>query len=120
MKTGIFIMFAAIAIFSFSSCNKHAGLDQTSVNVADDEAAGDVVFEDISNTINVADITLSNYQDGSVGKSVTVSDSCPSVTIDHPSDAIWPKTITVDYGDGCTGFYDNTRSGKVVIVVTGP
>jgi hypothetical protein len=120
MKTRVFIMFTAIAIFSFSSCNKQAGLDQTSVNVADDEAVGDVVFEDISNTVDVADITLSNYQDGTYGKSVTVSDSCPSVTIDHPSDAVWPKTITVDYGNGCTGFYDNTRSGKIVIVVTGP
>jgi hypothetical protein len=120
MKTRIFMMFAAIAIFSFYSCNKQAGLDQTSVNVADDEAVGDVVFEDISNTIDIADITLSNYQDGKYGKSETVSDSCPSVTIDHPSDAVWPKTITVDYGNGCTGFYDNTRSGKIVIVVTGP
>jgi hypothetical protein len=28
--------------------------------------------------------------------------------------------ITIDYGTGCTGFYDNTRSGKIIIEVTGP
>jgi hypothetical protein len=49
-----------------------------------------------------------------------VTDSCPTVTINHPADAVWPKTITIDYGSGCTGFYSNTRSGRIVIVVTGP
>ena len=120
MKTKALLMFTAFTIFSFLSCNKQSGLDQASENVADDNAVGDAVFEDISNTVDVADITLSNYQDGIYGKSSVVSDSCPSVTIDHPTDAIWPKTITIDYGSGCTGFYDNTRSGKIAIVVTGP
>ncbi len=111
-------MFAAIAIFSVMSCNKKSSLDQTSVNVADDDAVSNAVFEDVSNTADIADQTLDNYQAGT--KSLTVTDSCPSVTIDHPTDAIWPKTITIDYGSGCTGFYDNTRSGKIIIVVTGP
>ena len=111
-------MFAAIAIFSLLACNKKSSLDQTSVNVADDDAVSNAVFEDVSNTADIADLTLDNYQAGT--KSLTVTDSCPSVTIDHPTDAIWPKTITIDYGSGCTGFYDNTRSGKIIIVVTGP
>jgi hypothetical protein len=118
MKTKALLMFAAVAIFSLLSCNKQTGIDQTSVTVADDDAVGNAVFEDVSNTVDMADITLDNYQAGT--KSLTVTDSCPSVTIDHPADAIWPKTITVDYGTACTGFYNNTRSGKIVIVVTGP
>lgn len=111
-------MFAAIAVFSLLACNKKSSLDQTSVNVADDDAVSNAVFEDVSNTADIADLTLDNYQAGT--KSLTVTDSCPSVTIDHPTDAIWPKTITINYGSGCTGFYDNTRSGKIIIVVTGP
>jgi hypothetical protein len=120
MKTKALLMFAAIAIFSLLSCNKQSGVDQTSVNVADDAAVSDAVFEDISNTIDVADFTLDSYHDGTKGMSAAVTDSCPSVTIDHPTDAIWPKIITIDYGSGCTGFYDNTRSGKIIIAVTGP
>jgi hypothetical protein len=120
MKTKALLMFAAIAIFSFMSCNKQSSLDQTSINIADDDAVGDAIFEDVSNTVDVADLILANYQNGTYGKSVVASDSCPSVTIDHPTDAVWPKTITVNYGSGCTGFYDNTRSGKIIIVVTGP
>jgi len=111
-------MFAAIAIFSLLSCNKQSSIDQTSVNVADDDAVGNAIFEDVSNTVDIADITLDNYQAGT--KSLAVTDSCPSVTINHPTDAVWPKTITIDYGTSCTGFYDNTRSGKIIIVVTGP
>ena len=63
---------------------------------------------------------LNQFRKAIMAKSAAVTDSCPSVTIDHPTDAVWPKTIIIDYGSGCTGFYDNTRSGKIVIVVTGP
>jgi hypothetical protein len=118
MKTKAFMMFAAIAIFSLLSCNKQPSIDQTSVNVADDDAVVNAVYEDVSNTVDMADITLDNFQAGT--KSLVVTDSCPTVTINHPADAVWPKTITIDYGSGCTGFYSNTRSGRIVIVVTGP
>lgn len=120
MKTKALLMFAAIAAFSLLSCNKQSGIDQASANIADDYAVGDAIFEDISNTADIADITLASYQDGTKSMPAAVSDTCPSVNIEHPTDAIWPKTITIDYGSGCTGFYDNTRSGKIIIVVTGP
>jgi hypothetical protein len=83
----------------------------------------EAIFDDVFNTVDCADIILDGMQKGDAAKSesyVVNSDSCPSVTITHPSDAVWPKTITVDYGTGCTGFYENTRAGKMVIVVTGP
>ena len=49
-----------------------------------------------------------------------LADSCPTVTIANPETGIWPKTLTVDFGTGCSGLYDNTRSGKIIIEVTGP
>jgi hypothetical protein len=120
MKTKILLMFAAIAIFSFSSCNKQSGIDQASLNIADDDAVTDEVYEDVFNTVDNAEIILTNGLKGDYAKSAAVTDSCPSISIDHPADAVWPKTITVDFGAGCTGLYDNTRSGKIIIVVTGP
>ncbi len=119
MKTRIFLIFAALAIFTFTSCNKDSDIDQASLEMADDEAISDAVFEDVFNTVDYADIILDDYQLGGFGKSAVV-DSCPLVTIDHPDDAIWPKTITIDYGTLCTGLYENTRAGKIIIVVTGP
>jgi hypothetical protein len=119
MKAKIFLMIAALAILSFASCTKESTIDQASLDLVDDDAVTDAVFEDVFNTVDNADIILDDYQKGGDAKSF-VSDSCPVVTIDHPSDAIWPKTITIDFGTGCTGLYDNTRSGKIIIVVTGP
>lgn len=111
-------MIAALAIFSFSSCTKNQDIDQSGLDLADDDAVSDLVFEDIFNTVDVAEIILDDYQKGEASKSAAVTDTCPVVTIDHPSDAVWPKTITVDFGEECTDQNENTRSGKILIVVT--
>jgi hypothetical protein len=120
MKTKFFLMITAFTVFLFTSCSRQTSIDQAGINLADDDAVTDAVFEDVFNTVDNADVILDSYQKSGDTKSVAVSDSCPLVTIDHPTDAIWPKTITVDYGSGCTGFNDNSRSGKIIIVVTGP
>jgi len=121
MKTKIFLMIAAIAIVTFTACTKETGIDQSSIDLADDDAVSNAVFEDIFNTVDNADIILDGFQKGDASKSdIIIADSCPTVTLTHPSDGVWPKTITIDYGTGCTGFYDNTRSGRIIILVTGP
>jgi len=121
MKAKIFMMIAAIVILSFSSCTKDSVIDQTSVNLADDDAVSEAIFEDVFNTVDNADIILDNLTKGDATKSeIVVSDSCPAVSITHPTDGVWPKTITIDFGAGCSGLYDNTRSGKILIIVTGP
>jgi hypothetical protein len=120
MKTKGLFMIAAFAVFLFTSCTKQTAIDQAGLNLADDDAVSDAVFEDVFNTVDNADIILDGFQKSGDLKSVAISDSCPLVTIDRPTDAIWPKTITIDYGSGCMGLYDNSRSGKIVIVVTGP
>ncbi len=111
-------MIAALVIISYSSCTKNQDIDQATLDLADDDAVSDLVFEDIFNTVDVAEIILDDFQKGDASKSVTVIDTCPVVTIDHPSDAVWPKTITVDFGTGCTDQNENIRSGKILIVVT--
>jgi hypothetical protein len=121
MKTRIFIMVAALAILSFSSCTKDSVIDQSGVDLADDDAVSDAVFEDVFNTVDNADIILDNLAKGDATKSdVVVSDTCPAITITHLTDGLWPKTITIDYGTGCTGWFENTRSGKIIIEITGP
>ncbi len=115
-------MIAAIAILTIQSCTKNAALDQTSIDLADDDAVSEAVFDDIFNSVDNADIILNSFLKGDAAKSelVVMADSCPSITITHPSDGIWPKTITINFGTGCSGLYDNTRSGKIIITVSGP
>ena len=121
MKTKIFLMIASIAILSLSACTKVTSIDQAGLDLADDDAVSEAVFDDVFNTVDNADIILDNLAKGETTKSETVvADSCPLIIIGHPSDALWPKTITIDFGTGCTGLYDNSRSGKIVIIVSGP
>jgi hypothetical protein len=123
MKTKILLMITALAVLSFSSCKKDSSgvIEQTSLNLADDDAVTDVVFEDVFNTVDNATIILDQFGKTIEAKSSTiVADSCPVISITHPSDALWPKTVTVDYGSSCTGINDNVRSGKIIIEVTGP
>jgi hypothetical protein len=96
-------------------------MDQTSLNLADDDAVTDVVFADVFNTADNATIILDQMGKSIDAKSLTVmTDSCPTITITRPTAALWPKIFTVDYGTSCTGINDNVRSGKIVIEVTGP
>ena len=120
MKANFFMIAAALAILSFSSCTKQTEIDQTSLDIADDDAVSEAIYEDVFNTVDNADIILDNLGKGDVTKSeIVVTDSCPLITIANPDEAIWPKTITIDYGTGCEGFFENTRSGKIIIVITG-
>jgi hypothetical protein len=126
MKTKVLMMIAAMAVLSFSSCKKDSTLspsaiDDTSVNLADDDAVTDVVYEDVFSSVDNATIILDQ-----IGKSLdtqaetVLSDSCPVITIVRSTSNPWPKTVTIDYGTLCVGNNDNTRSGKIIINVTAP
>jgi hypothetical protein len=122
MKTRFYLIAATLIVLSFFSCQKDSSFTgQTGLDLADDDAVSDAIYEDVFNTADNASIILDQFVKGGDSKStIVLSDSCPSVTITHPVTGIWPKIITVDFGDGCTGLYENTRSGKIIIEVTGP
>jgi hypothetical protein len=122
MKTRFFMMIASIMILSFVSCQKDKStVEQASINIADDDAVSDAVFEDIFSTTDNAEIILDQFAKSGDSKSMLIlTDSCPALTITHPEADIWPKIVTVDFGTGCSGFYDNTRSGRIIIEITGP
>jgi hypothetical protein len=123
MKTKVIFMGIALALFSFNSCNKDNSLTQeTSSNLVDDYAVTEVAYEDVFNSVDNATIAMENMM-GITGKglmesSVILTDSCPTITITNPLAGIFPKTITIDYGTGCSGFNGSTRSGKIIITVT--
>ena len=86
MKTKFFMMIAAIVMLSFSSCQKDTTLiDQTSIDLADDDAVADAVFEDVFNTADNATIILDQIGQRVVTQNQTVvADSCPAITVTHP------------------------------------
>jgi len=115
-------MIGSIVILSLVSCQKDKStVEQASINIADDDAVIDAVYEDIFSTTDNAEIILDQFAKSGDSKSLVIlTDSCPTITITHPETGIWPKIVTVDFGAGCSGFYDNTRSGKIIIEISGP
>jgi hypothetical protein len=122
MKTKINMLIASAVLVTFFSCQKDNSVkSEADLNIADDEAVSGAIFEDIFNTEDNASIIAEQMtRSGDVKSDVVVADSCPSITVTNPEAGSWPKTITIDYGEGCNGFYDNTRSGKIIIEITGP
>lgn len=118
MKTKFFLIITAIAMLTFFSCMKDTNLiDQTSIDLADDNAVTDVAFDDVFNTVDNATMIMENLigAKGDLTSETVLADSCPAITI---SAGVFPKTITINYGAGCSGFNGSTRSGKIIIVVT--
>lgn len=46
-----------------------------------------------------------------------ISGTCAVVT---ESSAEFPKTVTIDFGSGCTGPYGRTRKGKIIVAMSNP
>jgi len=124
MKTRriIYILSLVLAAsFFFVACQKDdvkTGITDEDVAKAEDDALTEAVFDDIMNSVDNAVNIVDNWIWGGGLKSATVSDTCPSVTVDHPDSTWWPKVITIDYGDTeCEGFYGQTRKGKIIITI---
>jgi hypothetical protein len=49
------------------------------------------------------------------------SDICPVITIETPDEAIYPKIVSKDFGEGCAKHESGIiRSGKIIITIRGP
>lgn len=57
----------------------------------------------------------STFTDRSVEESM--NNPCLTITVDNPGIGVFPKTYTLDYGDGCT-FNGITRRGTLTITLT--
>jgi len=126
MKTRkiIYILsFVMVASMLFYSCEKDESANKLSkedVALIEDDALADALFSDIYDAVEYAEMIVDNQLYSAQVKSrEIVTDSCPTITVDHPDTTNWPKVITIDYGDtDCTGFYGQTRRGKILITVT--
>lgn len=126
MKTQ-FVNVAILALaltFAFTSCEKTTdenGLSDTDIQVLTDdsseEALSDQVFDEVDN--DILELDNSGYDPK---KMATKSTVCKTITVDKPDDSNFPKTITIDFGEGCSTVINNdtiTKTGKIIVEVTG-
>ncbi|MFO7851705.1 MAG: hypothetical protein ACQERS_11590 [Bacteroidota bacterium] len=115
--------FFSIALFSIVivACEKSSNpLNTDDINLADDDAVSEAIFDDIFSTADNAMQIVETFiakNPGAKGNVVIVADSCPAVTVELIDEG--HRIVTIDYGDGCTGLWDQTRAGKIIITVNG-
>jgi hypothetical protein len=120
MKKQFFVTIAVALALMMSSCEKTSKIADADLNLADDDAVTETIFDDIFSSVDIASIALDGAIKGEFTKgSLLVADSCPVITVSHPDQTTWPKVITIDYGTGCT-LNDVTRKGKIIVSITAP
>ncbi len=130
------------SIVLFCACSKSSSNPSNGSTAADQGqftavATSDAQAEDVYD--NVFDNVVSTNNDVGLGTGAGVfqvsepggvhpdggpygGNACYTVTIDTTvgSSNGYPKTVTLNFGNGCTGWDNHTRMGEIVTVYTGP
>ncbi len=109
-----------VAIVTFSSCELKEELEKTASALEAAEALQEytVVNKQFQDASNASDDGVINAEDVIAGTyALKAGQEGPSITVE-PMDNTWPKTITLDFGDGITGKDGIVRSGKIKTVST--
>ncbi len=95
-------------------------------NVPEDEQISDeqktIIIEEALQSAILDDLLKDIDIYSALGEGLKSADmgGCPAVTIEKPGSApFWPRTITLDFGDGCE-HNGKVKSGKMIIVKSGP
>lgn len=108
------VLFAALAItILFSGCKKYV---HQNIQAASNSSVAIIAYNDVFEQLNLAvDSPLDQKTIASWKLSGTI---CANVTL-SPVGTVFPKTLTIDYGTGCTGPEGKVRSGKIVAEFSG-
>lgn len=105
---------ALLLAFTFTACNK----DEDAVTTKEDNV---ITTEDLLATEDIvidAEDEVEAFIENQFNE-VEIRDECPTKTV-TPTGNNYPKTITFDYGDGCTTQLGRVKKGKIVIELTAP
>lgn len=104
-----------IAILLFAACNREKPDRDT--RFTQQEAIAERLFDELNSLVDEAATTgnLSNFK--LEGGELMLTSGCATVSRDTTAT---PKTVTIDFGTGCTGNDGRTRSGKIIASYTGP
>ena len=111
-----FVAMMAASAFLFTACNEEkADTQKDSIMTAEDLTALEEILLDVEDEIEelIGNGAMSDEE-------VQVrSGQCPTRTV-TPADGTFPKTITLDYGSGCTSPRGREKSGKIIITQSAP
>jgi hypothetical protein len=124
-------MFAAV-LFScqkeFSTANQDAVTEEQATAYSEESSQAEAGFDDVADLATTAADEEGNASEyGINGRGFFPSfaelrasiGDCATITV-SPNDSTYPKTITIDFGDSCTGRDGKLRSGAIVLHLTAP
>ena len=114
------------AIFTVG-CQENPNIENLDVITAEDDMIADAAFDDVFSEVDgVMNLLDENGYEYSALKAAGVDqDTCPVISIISEPGSFWPRTVIVDYGDGCDvsrfqNGRERIRKGRIVIKVSGP
>lgn len=110
----IFISLILLSIV-FTACEKAEDANEVvSTKAVEEETVADILWNTIDADVDyVSDLM---YTKGF--KSVT--DTCPMIIVEHPDSTYFPRTVTIDFGEGCETFHGRMKKGKIIISISSP
>jgi hypothetical protein len=97
------------------------------------DAEADMAYDDVFNTtmgigaeangeelgITAGTGVFARMENGQITGRVDSSQRCFTVTVTPRERGVFPKTVVIDFGDGCLGRDGKLRKGKIITVYTG-
>ena len=120
MKTQISRLFVLLTMLTclFTACEKDSNevlnteMESLVLKTAEDLTASDNLFDDVSLQVDAQ--VEEAFSNGKTG-----DNECVVRTWEFDK-GTFPNTLTIDYGDGCTGPNGRTRSGKIIVQLSAP
>lgn len=118
---------ATIILYACKKDNNSSSDEETSASLSASAVTSESLYSDVFDVVvqtsdeNGLNNTASPDAGGEIPGGANGMDSissCAQVTI-SPSDTSYPKTVTIDFGTGCTSTTGITRKGKLTAVITG-
>ena len=110
----LFLASFLVAAF-LSSCNREDAQTPETRALASDESVVDFANRHLEGPVDA--LTMRQNGNGPCGFNSPYLPEC--VTVTDSGEDVYPRTLTLDFGDGCTGPGGVTRSGVIEVVLTG-
>ena len=125
MKLKFLLPVCALAVTALASCKKDKTTEDDTETTFSYESANlqgttQFINNDVIEVVNEAAVSNSFMGSNFVAGGATVSGvaSCANITVTSGSPAGFPKTVVIDFGNGCTSAFGIVRSGKINVNVT--
>ncbi|MFN4285324.1 MAG: hypothetical protein ACK4E8_05100 [Lacibacter sp.] len=130
-STATLALLLATAV-TFTACKKEAmdkETEQATVESTINDTEADVAFDDVFNASMgigaetgedlglTSGIGIFARTDGNLGGR---TQRCFTITVAPQTPGAFPKTVTINFGDGCLGPDGKVRRGRIITVYTGP